>query len=121
MILSVIMIGVLGAGVALFVLWRQATIERDTAQSEKLASEATGNLNSDPELGVLLALQAIKIRETPQAVTALAELIPAVREIRTYQLGNTEASWASSALTVMRWLLRLEMAGPISTPQRRDD
>ena len=95
MILSVIMIGVLGAGVALFVLWRQATIERNTAQSEKLASEATGNLNSDPELGVLLALQAIKIRETPQAVTALAELIPAVREIRTYQLGNTEASWAS--------------------------
>ena len=45
--------------------------QRDTAQSRALASSANLQLQRDPELSLLLAIEAAKRKPTPEAVTAL--------------------------------------------------
>jgi hypothetical protein len=60
------------AGVA---LWQRgvADAERDTARSRELAGAAQGQLASDPELALLLALQGYRTRPTLQAELALRQ------------------------------------------------
>jgi WD40 repeat protein/transcriptional regulator with XRE-family HTH domain len=58
------------AGVAIF-FWRQASQNALKARSRELASAAVSNLGDDPELSILLALQAIKTSHTVEAENAL--------------------------------------------------
>ena len=65
-----------------------AVSERKTAQSLELAASAQANIDTDPQLGTLLALQALQVSETPQAVLALRDALPQLREQATLRVGS---------------------------------
>jgi WD40 repeat protein len=68
------------AGVALavtaLVLRAHALRDKQIAQSRHLAASAEATLDQDPELATLLVLQALKVRNTPEAATALRDSLP---------------------------------------------
>src|SRR6185437_5077229 len=68
------------AGVALavtaLVLRAHALRDKQIAQSGHLAASAEATLDQDPELATLLVLQALKVRNTPEAATALRDSLP---------------------------------------------
>ncbi len=69
-------------GLALF-QWNQAVSNQEIAESRQEAAESESALSSDPELSTLLALQALRIRPTAQAVTALRDALPQLQVRRT--------------------------------------
>jgi WD40 repeat protein len=90
---------ILFAAVAAFVAWTQqkiATRQSMIAVSRELAAEAVNNLDTDPELSVLLALQAVSTTYskdktvTRQAENALHEAVQA-SQVRLSLLGHTDS------------------------------
>lgn len=79
---ALILAGTLAA-IALF-FWGRAQSESLTAQSHALAAQAITNLDADPELSLLLALQAGQTAESSQAVDALHRAIQASRAVLTF-------------------------------------
>jgi WD40 repeat protein len=73
-------------------LWHSATVAKQTAESRALAAEADVNAAHDPELGVLLAQQALRERYTSQAEAALRAVLPQLQEMGTFQIGTTVTS-----------------------------
>ena len=69
-------------GLALF-QWNQAVSNQKIAQSRQEAAESEAALSSDPELSTLLALQALRVRPTAQAVTALRDALPQLQVRKT--------------------------------------
>ena len=69
-------------GLALF-QWDQAVSNQKIAQSRQEAAESEAALSSDPELSTLLALQALRVRPTAQAVTALRDALPQLQVRKT--------------------------------------
>jgi WD40 repeat protein len=66
--------GVMAAAAVLFaVISIIAIMQRDTAKSRELAVSSSYVLNDDPELSVLLALEALSTRNTEEAVDALRQ------------------------------------------------
>lgn len=68
------------AGVALavtaLVLRSHALRDKQIAQSRHLAASAEATVDQDPELATLLSLEALKVRNTPEAETALRDSLP---------------------------------------------
>jgi WD40 repeat protein len=70
-------------------LWHSATTEKLTAESRQLAADAEVNATRDPELSVLLALQALRLQSTSQAEDALRAALPELQAVRTFREGTT--------------------------------
>ena len=70
-------------------LWHSATTEKLTAESRQLAADAEVNATRDPELSVLLALQALRLHYTSQAENALRAVLPELQAVRTFREGTT--------------------------------
>lgn len=86
-----ILTGILAA-IALF--WGgRARSQSLIARSHALAAQAITNLDADPELSLLLALQAGQTAETSQAVDALHRAIQASRAVLTFS-GHQGEIWA---------------------------
>ena len=81
----------------------EAVSKTRTAQSQTLASDATANLTPNPELSVMLALEALQIDHTPQAEAALRRALPLVRTTRTFTLGAPAftAAWSPDGRTLL--------------------
>ena len=70
-------------------LWHSATTEKLTAESRQLAADAEVNVTRDPELSVLLALQALRLHYTSQAEDALRAALPELQAVRTFRSEGT--------------------------------
>jgi hypothetical protein len=68
---------VVAIGLAIFALIQrnEAISQRDQALSRSLAASARDNLRTDPELSTLLALEAVRTRETPEAEASLRQAL----------------------------------------------
>ena len=75
-------------------LWHSATTAKLTAESRQLAADAEVNATRDPELSVLLALQALRLHYTSQAEDALRAVLPELQAVRTFRGGTTVYSAA---------------------------
>jgi|GEM_PF-1186105 len=74
---------VAAAVIGIFVyLWNEAESDKARAQSVAAAASAEEVRGSNPELGVLLALDALKSQPTRQAQQALRDVLPTVQEQR---------------------------------------
>lgn len=67
-----------GLAIVAAIQWRQAVLQKHTAQSQKLAADATVNLEVDPELSVLLTLDALGVKRTGEAESVLRRALPAM-------------------------------------------
>jgi WD40 repeat protein len=70
-------------------LWHSATTAKLTAESRQLAADAEVNATRDPELSVLLALQALRLHYTSQAEDALRAVLPELQAVRTFRERTT--------------------------------
>jgi WD40 repeat protein len=70
---------VVAIGLSIFALISrsQAISQSRIAHSRELAASSSAQLATDPELGVMLAVQAVKVRQTPQAEDALRNALRA--------------------------------------------
>jgi WD40 repeat protein len=93
---SVALVVALVLGGLALIQWRQAVSNQKTAQSRQVAAESETALTSDPELSVLLALQALRIRLTAQAEAALRDALPQLQVLRTLRGATTMQSAAFS-------------------------
>jgi WD40 repeat protein len=59
--------------------WRQAVLARNTAYSRELAAQATGQVQTDVDLSLKLALEGMRVSRTDQAEDALREALVANR------------------------------------------
>ena len=73
-------------------LYNSSVNEKLTAESRELAADAIVNSSRDPELGVLLALQALHLQYTDQAEESLRSALPGLQAVRTFQDGTTVSS-----------------------------
>jgi len=74
-------------------LWSLLHAQNLTRESQRLAAAADANVVRDPELSVLLAMQALRVRDTSQAEAALRDALPQTQAVRTFRTGTT-VSWA---------------------------
>jgi WD40 repeat protein len=76
---------------------------RNAARSLELAANAQANIGTDPQLSTLLALQALAVRQTPQAGAALRNALPELREQTTLVAGSplTSAAFSPDGRTVV--------------------
>jgi WD40 repeat protein len=72
---ALLVVGI-GLLVVALVLRANAVRDKQIAQSGHLAASADATLSQDPELATLLSLQALKIRDTPEAEAALRASLP---------------------------------------------
>ena len=76
-------LGALAVAIALAVVAlvqrNEAVAQRDQALSRALAASASDNLSVDPELGMLLAVEAVRSRATPEAEASLRRAVDASR------------------------------------------
>jgi hypothetical protein len=78
---AVSLIAIILAGIAFWVYgnaqqaWREAQQAWKAARSRELAAGAIGQLDLDPELGLLLAIEAVKTEHTVQAEEALRQAL----------------------------------------------
>jgi len=72
---------------------KQAERENQIARSRELSVSALGQVNNDPELAMLLAIEAGKVTQTPEAQEALRQslLETHLRRIVTTEQGNVES------------------------------
>jgi WD40 repeat protein len=64
---------------------------KSLAHSRELAAYSRSQLKSDPELGLLLAIEAVKKRHTPQSIAALKELLAESQLKVVLRAGHTKA------------------------------
>jgi WD40 repeat protein len=93
---SVALVVALVLGGLALLQWRQAVSNERTAQSRQVAAESETALTSDPELSVLLALQALRTHPTTQAEAALRDALPQLQVLRTLHGATTMQSAAFS-------------------------
>ncbi len=70
--------------VGAFQLFRQAQQNEKLAASRELAAAALNNLEIDPGLSVLLALEAVDVADTREAQNALHQAVPAMHLLHTF-------------------------------------
>lgn len=73
--------------------------ERDEAISRELAANAMLNLQTDPELSLLLAIQAVSISDTTESLSTLKNVISISEDIKTEELlakarGRLTRTWS---------------------------
>lgn len=71
--------------VAAVIFARQAEQQAQLATSRELSQAALNNLDTDPELSILLALQALETTHTIQAEEALHQAVQASRVVRVFE------------------------------------
>jgi len=109
------------AGLSAYALVQQhaAVIQRDTAQSRYLASQAQSQLQSDPQLSLILALRAYDTAPTTQAEAAVRSAT-AASDVRAILPGADQAT--GSAVRIMtadafdptgRWLVSFNRLGTV--------
>src|SRR5271165_174410 len=74
--------------VTAFVLRNQAVNQSQLASSRQLAADSLLELSSDPQLSLLLGVEAAHVRQTPEALDALRRALPANHLIHTLQQGS---------------------------------
>ncbi len=92
------------AAVLALVARGQAVHEQQLASSRALAAESLLSLGDDPQLGLLLAVQAAKVAHTPQALSALQAALPQNHLLRTLQSSQKPleaAGWSSNGSLVV--------------------
>jgi hypothetical protein len=67
------------------VLRNQAVNESQIATSRQLAADSLLELSGDPQLSLLLGVQAARVRHTPEALDSLRRALPANHLLRTLQ------------------------------------
>ena len=84
-------------GVTVFALTQrsEAREQASVAHSRELAAGAVSELASDPELGLLLALEAARTRDTPEAESALRQSLLATRAERVLRHGGEPVQTAA--------------------------
>ncbi len=75
---GVLLVACIVGGVLAYAAKKAADRENHLAQSRHLAASAEATLSQDPELATLLSLQALKVRDTPEAEAALRASLPQV-------------------------------------------
>jgi WD40 repeat protein len=75
------------AAIAAFVQRSNAIANEQTARSRELAARSVAQLRADPEIALLIALEAEKVKRTPEAMAALRRALPASRARTTIQTG----------------------------------
>jgi WD40 repeat protein len=73
------------AAVLAVVARSQADHQRQLATSRALAAESLLSLGDDPQLGLLLAVQAAKVADTPEALDALRAALPDNHLLQSFQ------------------------------------
>jgi WD40 repeat protein len=76
MFTGVLLIAGVALAVTALVLRSHALRDKQIAQSRHLAASAEATVAQDPELATLLSLQALNVRKTPEAETALRDSLP---------------------------------------------
>ena len=71
--------------VTALVLRNQAVNESQIATSRQLGADSLLELSSDPQLSLLLGVQAARVRHTPEALDSLRRALPANHLLRTLQ------------------------------------
>jgi len=75
------------AAIAAFVQRSNAIANEKTARSRELAARSTAQLRADPEIALLIGLQAEETKRTPEAMAALRRALPASRVRTTIETG----------------------------------
>ena len=85
-----------------FVLRQQAVTEGQLAKAGELSAQSLLQLNTDPQLSLLLAARAARISETPAALDALRTAIPQNHLLRTFatRAPLLDAQWSADATMV---------------------
>ncbi|MGI9184754.1 MAG: toll/interleukin-1 receptor domain-containing protein [Solirubrobacteraceae bacterium] len=96
-LVSVALAVALALSVVAFVLRQQAVTEGQVAKSGELSAQSLLQLNTDPQLSLLLAARAARVSETPAALDALRTAIPQNHLLRTF------ASASNAPLLDARW------------------
>ena len=91
--LTVLLFLTASALVVAALLWSNANNQNLIAESRRLAAGADANLARDPQLSAMLAMQALRLRDTSQAEAALRDALPQIQAVRAFRTGTT-ASWA---------------------------
>ena len=91
MVLGVAVVVLTIALVPLWLAQRERARENQQARSIGLAASSQAQLSVDPELSVLLAMAALKVKETPAATSALAASLAASRVRATLASGHSRA------------------------------
>ena len=100
---SVALVVALGLTILAFILRQQAVSEGKTANSGRLAAQSLLALTTDPQLSLLLSVQAAQVQETPEALDALRNAIPANHLLRTVSADGQpldSAQWSSDGTMV---------------------
>ena len=69
-------------------LWREAVWQRDLALSRSLVNESNNKLDTEPDIAMLLSLEALKIRETPDTQAILLAALQSEPALVTYLRGH---------------------------------
>jgi WD40 repeat protein len=83
--IGVVLAGVIVLAVIAFVQRNRANDQSQIATSRQLAADSLLELSSDPQLSLLLGVQAAGVRHTPEALDALRRALPANHLLRTLQ------------------------------------
>jgi WD40 repeat protein len=75
--------------VTALVLRNQAVNQSQIAYSRQLAADSLLELSSDPQLSLLLGVEAADVRQTPEALEALRRALPSNHLIRTLQQNDS--------------------------------
>jgi WD40 repeat protein len=80
--------------VAVLAVRAQATATNETraAQAQRVAAESGEALSTDPELGLLLGIEAVKLKDTPQTEAALSQALAEAPERRELPLPGPSGS-----------------------------
>lgn len=102
---SVALVVALGLTILAFILRQQAVSEGQVATSGELSAESLLQVGSDPQLGLLLAVRAAGVRETPEALDALRSTIPQNHLLRDLTAGDSSpldsAQWSAGGTMVV--------------------
>jgi WD40 repeat protein/predicted Ser/Thr protein kinase len=109
---SVALVVAIGLAIVALVQRQIAVTNQQTAQSLQLAANAEATLTTDPELSTLLALQALRVRDTPQAEQALRDALPQLRILARLRPDGTVNGAALSPNG--REIVTVGQAGPAS-------
>jgi len=98
---SLLMVASAAAGSAVQ-QWREASLARDVAGSQRLAAQATALMDSDPDLGALLAVRAYRTAGTPEALQQVrtAALLPLRHRLDT-SAGVLDAAFGPDGQTLV--------------------
>ena len=69
-------------------LWREAVWQRDLALSRSLVNESNNKLDTEPDIAMLLSLEALKIRETPDTQASLLAALQSEPALVAYLRGH---------------------------------